>query len=188
MAAEGNSTWPPARPILVDTESTENSLAVDHGGTPVSPKLRLQFTLRRLLLSTTLTAILLVALQRFGVEPTFVFACASIPAIVVVWCLLALYRSVVSASTEDPSSPQKIATVLSASEAALIVDELARNGILANVVGGYTSDFQAGAPGQVHVVVTREDSERGLEALSRCGRKYAIFDWPEEEMGNATEA
>ena len=29
MAAEGNSTWPPARPILVDTESAEKPLE-DH--------------------------------------------------------------------------------------------------------------------------------------------------------------
>ncbi|MFV1966979.1 MAG: hypothetical protein ACC628_16255 [Pirellulaceae bacterium] len=141
----------------------------------MSPKLRLQFTLRRLLLSTTLTAILLVALQRFGVEPTFVFACASIPAIVVVWCLLALYRSVVSASTEDPSSPQKIATVLSASEAALIVDELARNGILANVVGGYFSLVSEGSTAAWRPEQNATISRWRLLGLSEEARRYNDF-------------
>lgn len=180
-----NQAW--RRGVAECGDPQAKPLAIDDGCTPVSQKSRFQFTLRSLLLVTTLAGILFAALLILGVVPIMALACASIPTIVFLWCFLALHRSVVSASNEDLASPQTIAIVPSDLEAAPIVDELSRNGIRASAVGGYTSGFQAEAPGQVHVVVTREDSERAQEVLSDFRQEECDFDWSEEEMGNATE-
>ena len=109
-----------------------------------------------------------VVLLQFGVGAVLsagpvivvVLALVSIPMIVVSWCVVAAQQSVVSATADDFASPRTIATVATDFEAALIVDELSRNGIRARAMGDYTFGFN-----HVHVVVTREDFERAEAIL-----------------------
>jgi hypothetical protein len=68
-------------------------------------------------------------------------------------------------------------------DAALIVEALARNGIRATAMGGYTSGFRAEAPGEVHIVVAQQDVVRASQVLSEIRSKEEPVDWSEVDLG-----
>jgi hypothetical protein len=101
---------------------------------------------------TPLVCLAVVIALRAGPAAVVALASVSILIIVVSWCFCTLQQSV--ASSKDLASPHTIATVPTVAQAALIVNELSRNGIRARAMGDSTFGFH-----QVRVVVTREDRE-----------------------------
>lgn len=68
--------------------------------------------------------------------------------------------------TSDPNSPEVLLKVPTEFEAAAIVGALADHGVGALTTGGYTSGFQAEAPGNVAVVVKHVDIDRAKQVLA----------------------
>lgn len=67
-------------------------------------------------------------------------------------------------STSAPLEP--LVSAASEAEAAVVVDFLADRGIQAVVVGAFTAQFKAEAPGEVRVLVHRDDLEAARSALA----------------------
>jgi hypothetical protein len=157
---------PPTRPAGVGKTNLLDEL--EHSMRRLQSGLTLIETLLTpLLCLSVLLALLLV--NGGGPEgPVFVLTllCASIPIVAISWSFDALQRSIVSATTQDPESLQKIATVPTDLDAALIVRELSKSGIRAIAVRGDALGLQPSMPAQINVVVTRQDLERAEAMLS----------------------
>jgi hypothetical protein len=67
--------------------------------------------------------------------------------------------------SEKPVDPVVLTTTDNESEAAMIVAALDRAGIEAQAVGGLTSGMRAESPGQVQVLVHKNDLDKGIELL-----------------------
>lgn len=67
--------------------------------------------------------------------------------------------------SSNPDSPVVLTSVRSDAEASIIVAALAREGIEAQATGGFTSGFQAEAPGEVRVLVHQSDLEAARSLL-----------------------
>jgi hypothetical protein len=72
-------------------------------------------------------------------------------------------------------------------EAAAIVAALDQDGIRAVAAGGYTSGFKAEAPGEVQVLVKREDAERAQQTLKEIQSHEDPIDWSEVDVGEPEE-
>jgi hypothetical protein len=138
---------------------------------------RFQFSIRSLLATTTICAVLFGAMRVFGVEPFVALLWAVGASLVVVLGLQAMQTSIIRAERADPNSPQTVMNVPNDFEASLVIDKLAAAQILARAVGGYTSGFQAEAPGQVQVVVAQKDADRAREVLADFKPDASKVDW-----------
>ena len=88
----------------------------------------------------------------------------------------------------DPKQPDVLLSVTNEIEAAAIVNALADYDIKAITVGGYISGFKAEAPGNVAVVVTREDFERAKEALTEIRQQQDSIDWDKVDVMETLQA
>lgn len=87
--------------------------------------------------------------------------------------------------TENPDDLDLIATVPTDVEATAITNALQRCGIEAVAAGGYTSGFQAEAPGAVKVFVKRADAEEARRTLDQIRNENANIDWSKVDVGDA---
>ena len=67
--------------------------------------------------------------------------------------------------SDSSTEPVTLTTAANESEAAMIVAALGEAGIEAHAVGGLTSGLRAEAPGEVQILVHRNDLERGAAFL-----------------------
>lgn len=77
----------------------------------------------------------------------------------------------------DPKQPETLLSVSTEFEATAIANALTEQGIEALTVGGYTSGFQAEAPGSVAVVVKQADFDRAKDALTEVRQQEGKIDW-----------
>ena len=68
-------------------------------------------------------------------------------------------------------------------EAAIIIDALECEGVIATAVGGLTSALRAEAPGEVRIIVRRADLERAREVMARYRQSMADIDWSQVDLG-----
>jgi hypothetical protein len=87
----------------------------------------------------------------------------------------------------DPKRPDVLLSVTNEIEAAAIVTALADYNIKAITVGGYISGFKAEAPGNIAVVVTREDFDRAKEALTEIQQQQGSIDWSKVDVMETLE-
>lgn len=86
-----------------------------------------------------------------------------------------------------PDDSEVLLSVPTEMEAAIIVNVLAEHGVRAVAVGGYTSGFQAEAPGVVKVIVTRADLAEARRVLSEFdGGDSANRSAPEEDAESSS--
>lgn len=85
----------------------------------------------------------------------------------------------------DPNDPTLLATAANSFEAALIVGVLDVRGIESQEVGGNTSNFQTGIPGEVQIMVRNSDLASAQAALSQC--RPSEKEWDELDVGRATD-
>ncbi len=90
--------------------------------------------------------------------------------------------------TNDPNNPEILIAVPSDIEAATIVAALAARGITASTTGGYTAGFRAEAPGDVNVIVRREDLDRAQQALVEIKKEKSEIDWSQVDVGEPDES
>ncbi len=86
--------------------------------------------------------------------------------------------------TKDPNSPEVLTRVPSDLEAAAIVTALAARGIDASTTGSFTSGFRAEAPGNVQVVVRRQDLDRAKQMLTEIEKDQTSVDWSQVDVGD----
>ena len=86
----------------------------------------------------------------------FILVIAGAVSLILLW----LSRSLGKASAGDSSSLKTVASCVDSAEATAIINRLADHRIQAKAVGGFTSGFQAEAPGEVQIVVRQMDFER----------------------------
>jgi hypothetical protein len=82
----------------------------------------------------------------------------------------------------DPRHPDVLLSVTNEIEAAAIAAALADYGVKALPLGGYISGFKAEVPGNVAVVVKREDFDRAQEALAEIRRQQGEIDWSKVDV------
>jgi len=68
--------------------------------------------------------------------------------------------------TTDPHSPEVLTSVANEVQAAALVAALEVRGVHATTTGGFTAGFRAEAPGQVNIIVRRQDLPRAKERLA----------------------
>jgi hypothetical protein len=82
--------------------------------------------------------------------------------------------------------PEHIVAVTSAAnemEAGVIVAALADAGIKATMDGSATADFRVGVPGQVEILVAKEDLERAKAVLAEDEDERDDVDWSQVDVG-----
>ena len=84
-------------------------------------------------------------------------------------------------SADDAQQPEVLVRVRSEAEAAVIQSILADAGILAQAVGGFTASFRAEAPGDVSVLVRREDLQRAKAVLAEVREQQEFGDFDHEK-------
>jgi hypothetical protein len=85
--------------------------------------------------------------------------------------------------TEDPNNPVLLTEVPTQVEATAIKTALTGFDVEATTTGGYTSGFQAEAPGWVRVLVRDSDLDRAKVALAEIKKEMADFDWSQVDVG-----
>ena len=85
--------------------------------------------------------------------------------------------------TDDPNNPAVLTEVPTVIAATAIQTALAGFDIEATTTGGYTSGFQAEAPGWVKVLVRDVDLEQAKVALAEIKKEMADFDWSQVDVG-----
>jgi hypothetical protein len=85
--------------------------------------------------------------------------------------------------TEDPNIPVLLTEVPTQVEATAIKTALTGFDVEATTTGGYTSGFQAEAPGWVRVLVRDSDLDRAKVALAEIKKEMADFDWSQVDVG-----
>ena len=123
------------------------------------PPVRVSVLPRWPILASSVVALPVAKITWWSLPPAILFT-------LTLWCFFSLRRSVVDVSRDDPESPQTVAECANDVEASLAVATLAKQGIRATAVGGFTSGFQAEAPGIVRVVVPRSQFARATAALT----------------------
>lgn len=89
--------------------------------------------------------------------------------------------------TTDPDNPEVLTSVPSEIEAAAIVTALGAHSIQASTTGGYTAGFRAEAPGNVNVIVRRQDLERAQRILAEIEEDQSDVDWSQVDVGEPEE-
>lgn len=87
----------------------------------------------------------------------------------------------------DPSCPCELLSVASEIEATAIVTALAQYDIEASTTGGFTSGFQAEAPGSVQILVRSSDLGRAELALAEIRADQGNIDWSTIDVGEPEE-
>ena len=85
--------------------------------------------------------------------------------------------------TTDPDAPELLESFPSDIEAATLVAALNAHGIQASTAGGYTAGFRAEAPGNVNVIVRRQDLDRARQVLAGIEKKQTDVDWSQVDVG-----
>jgi Putative prokaryotic signal transducing protein len=86
--------------------------------------------------------------------------------------------------------PEHIVAVTSAPnelEAGVIIAALADRGIKATMDGAATADFRVGVPGQVEILVAKEDLERARTVLQEDEDNEDDVDWSQVDVGEPEE-
>ena len=86
--------------------------------------------------------------------------------------------------------PEHIVAVTSAPnelEAGVIIAALADAGIKATMDGSATADFRVGVPGQVEILVAKEDLERARTVLQEDEDNEDDVDWSQVDVGEPEE-
>ena len=83
----------------------------------------------------------------------------------------------------DPNAPELLESFPSDIEAATLVAALDSHGIPASTTGGYTAGFRAEAPGNVNVIVRRQDLDRARRVLASIEKKQTDVDWSQVDVG-----
>ena len=83
----------------------------------------------------------------------------------------------------DPQNPRLHVYATNDVEAAAIVGALNHLGVTAIAVGGYTSGFQAEAPGDVQVLVSEADFDRARRILLEIQHQDSQIDWSMVDLG-----
>ena len=89
--------------------------------------------------------------------------------------------------SDDSKTPEVLLSVPNEMEAAAIVSALAENGVEAMMVGGFTSSFNSGVPGDTQVVVRTEDLDRAKQALLAIQQEEHDIDWDSVDFGQPEE-
>ena len=76
--------------------------------------------------------------------------------------------------TQDHEAPVVVAAVPNEIAAGIVVGALEVEGIKARMVGEFVSGFRAEAPGNVKIVVRREDAERAREVLAKVDPENVV--------------
>jgi hypothetical protein len=82
--------------------------------------------------------------------------------------------------------PEHIVAVTSAAnemEAGVIIAALADAGIKATMDGAATAEFRVGVPGQVEILVAKEDLERAQTVLRQDEDNADDVDWSQVDIG-----
>jgi Putative prokaryotic signal transducing protein len=82
--------------------------------------------------------------------------------------------------------PEHIVAVTSAPnemEAGVIIAALADQGIKATMDGAATAEFRVGVPGQVEILVAKEDLERAQMILREDEDNQDDVDWSQVDVG-----
>ncbi len=90
--------------------------------------------------------------------------------------------------TTDPHNPEVLTRVRTEVEAAALVTALAARGIEAFTTGSYTAGFRAEAPGEVQVLVRREDLARAQQTLAEIEQDQTEIDWSQVDVGEPEDA
>ena len=85
----------------------------------------------------------------------------------------------------DPKSPVVLTSVPSEIEAAAIVTAMSAEGIEATATGGLTAGFRAEAPGEVQVMVRREDLAEARRLFDELLENRGDVDWSQVDVGEA---
>ena len=86
--------------------------------------------------------------------------------------------------------PEHIVAVTSAPnelEAGVIIAALADRGIKATMDGAATADFRVGVPGEVEILVAKEDLERARTVLREDEDNEDDVDWSQVDVGEPEE-
>lgn len=153
----------------------------------MSDNTEFQFSLRGLLLLTTLCAVLFSVMRTLGVEMSSALGCTALIYVVVVIGMLLMRGSVVHAARNDPLSPRRIASVPHDAQATIIVEALSEAGIKAHLLFGETIGFLTGTPRMAHVIVAQQDLQRALEILSQVRAEQDDIDWSQVDVCEAPE-
>ena len=85
--------------------------------------------------------------------------------------------------TDDHLHLEVLASVPSEIEASVIANVLKSQGITAVLTGVNTAMFRAEAPGEVKVMVRREDVDRARQILETRRSGESTTDWDEVDVG-----
>jgi Flp pilus assembly protein TadB len=94
----------------------------------------------------------------------------------------------VTTMSTDPEHPDVLLSVTNEIEATAIVTALADYDVKAITVGGYTSGFKAEAPGNIAVVVKREDFDRARQAMTEIQEDQGQIDWSNVDVMESVDA
>jgi hypothetical protein len=72
-------------------------------------------------------------------------------------------------------------------EAGVIIAALAEHGIKAAMDGAATAEFRVGVPGQVEILVAKEDLERAQTVLREDEDNEDDIDWSQVDIGEPEE-
>jgi hypothetical protein len=89
--------------------------------------------------------------------------------------------------TSDPDRPEELLAAANEIEAAAMVNALAEYGVEAFAAGGYTSGFQAEAPGNVKILVKQADLDRAKQALAEILKEQGEIDWSKVDVMEGAE-
>jgi len=173
------------KPALLGLCAVTKPLAMSNGATVMPEKARFQFSLRSLLVVTTLCAVFFATLRTLGVAHSVTFLTFGTICLLLVLVMRFMRGTVIRARSIDPLSLHRIASFPSDFDAALVVEALNQAGIRASAVGGYTSGFRAEAPGEVHVVVAQRDAGRARQVLSEMRTNEEEVDWSQVDLDEA---
>lgn len=87
---------------------------------------------------------------------------------------------------KSPERPEHVVVVASAPnelEAGVMVAALEEAGIKATMSGAATADFRVGVPGEVQVLVAKEDEARAREIIRLGEENKEDVDWSQVDVG-----
>ena len=84
---------------------------------------------------------------------------------------------------DDGNSPQVLASFPTAIGATNIINALRDYGIEAFSAGEHTAGFKAEAPGEVQVLVRRDDLKSAQKMLKKIRAELKAIDWSQVDVG-----
>ncbi len=87
---------------------------------------------------------------------------------------------------KSPEHPEHVVPVTSMPnelEAGVVVAALEESGIKSTMSGVYTAGFRAEAPGQVQILVAKEDEARAREVIRLGEENKEDVDWSQVDVG-----